>query len=69
MGCRLSGQSMTLHSRDYSRDPLDIVIERESRTCKGCAHLDTMTLFGQRVMICNKAKKPGKKCHQYQGTE
>jgi hypothetical protein len=25
---------------DYSRNPLDILIDREGYTCKGCKHLD-----------------------------
>lgn len=69
MGCRLSGGQVTALPRGMYRDPLDILIEQESRTCKGCAHIETMVVFGERVMNCNKAKKVGIKCRQYKESE
>lgn len=60
---------MTLPASHYSRDPLDILLERESRSCKGCAHLDTMVILGEQALICNKAKKPTRKCSQYRERE
>ncbi len=45
----------------YNRDPLDILIDIESRTCKGCMH--EIILFDRRH--CTKGKKHGRRCKTY----
>ena len=51
------------------RDPLEGLIAQESRSCKGCKHLDAIRIAGQLVQVCNKGKKPIKKCPKYQEAE
>lgn len=50
---------MALPSRDY-RDPLEVLIERESQTCKGCTHQRTSMAFGMAVTICTRTDERGK---------
>ena len=47
--------------RLYGRNPLDILLEREARTCKGCVH--EIEVFGRHG--CIKGKKHGKRCRLY----
>lgn len=58
---------MILPSRDY-RDPLTVLIERENGTCKGCAHVETVRVFGEDALICHKHRKPVKRCKHYEET-
>lgn len=56
---------MTLPSRIYSRDPLDIIIEDESRTCKGCKQWVKFIVCGEERMLCEKGrKKRNEKCYE-----
>jgi hypothetical protein len=58
---------------DFSRDPLDILIEREEarinlekRTCKGCKHIGWVEIGEKRVTICNiRNKFDNRKCTAY----
>lgn len=62
---------MALPSTDY-RDPLEILIEREAQTCKGCIHQRTERAFGVPITVCLKTDKDGKqrehgrRCVEYQ---
>ena len=47
---------------EWGRDPLQILIERESRLCKGCAHI--AVVFERQY--CSKGKKMTSRCHLYQ---
>ena len=48
--------------RGDTRNPETILIERESRTCKGCIHLTA----AWTLMFCMKFDKPCKrKCARY----
>lgn len=47
--------------RDYGRDPLEILIEREGRTCKGCDFVEL--IFGRQV--CSAGKSLGRRCKNY----
>ena len=50
---------------EYSRSPLDILIDRESRTCKGCKHVISMMCFGNLIHACQKGKKKrNRKCYE-----
>lgn len=53
----------------YSRDPLDILIEAEARTCKGCQFEVKEKIFEVVVTACKKNRKHGKKCTQYKEKE
>lgn len=56
-----------LPSREYSRDPLEILIERERREtpCKGCKHDNGQMVFGKRVHDCAKGRtKRNSKCYE-----
>lgn len=52
-------------TRSETRDPLQIVIEREARTCKGCENEVKTVMFGGVIKTCEKRKKHGKRCAQY----
>jgi len=54
---------------NHYRDPLDILIDKEKRSCKGCAHLDSLVVRGERIPFCHKSRKPTKKCIQYRESE
>jgi hypothetical protein len=49
---------------DY-RDPLDILIRYESKTCAGCIFV--MVAFG--AQYCDKRKRYGKRCEFYREVE
>ena len=51
------------------RDPLEGLIAQESRSCKGCKHLNAVRIAGQLVQVCDKGKKPIKKCPKYREAE
>lgn len=51
---------MTLRS-EYSRDPLQILLDRESVTCKGCIHIK----IAWTMQLCDLGKKFGKRCKKY----
>lgn len=57
------------HRQFAYRDPLAILIDQESRTCKGCAHLDSLIIFDQRKEFCKKGKKAGRKCTLFKEVE
>lgn len=59
---------MTLQ-REYGRDPLEILIEREERSCTGCKHERKEKMFGVIIMTCKKDRKHGKKCTHYKEKE
>lgn len=52
---------MTLDDKWDSRDPLVIILERESRSCKGCKHELFYTAFDLAVWICKFKDKNGKR--------
>lgn len=43
--------------RERNKNPLEILIERESGTCKGCVHLRTDKLFNTAAVACRKRKR------------
>jgi hypothetical protein len=47
------------------RDPLDVVIADESKTCAGCVFV--AVAFG--AAYCDKGKQYGKRCTQYREAE
>ncbi len=47
-------------------NPESVAIRREDQTCKWCARLDTLTLFGRRTDICILGRPAGKRCKRYQ---
>lgn len=56
---------MTLRRGDY-RDPLEILLSAESRTCAGCGSEITITAFGEKRKVCKwKSKRWGKRCKFY----
>lgn len=46
-------------------NPLDILIARESKTCKGCKHELDVVIWGGRTKICQKSKNHGKRCKSF----
>ena len=49
-----------------SRDPLDVLISREAKTCKGCKHELEGVIWGSIVTVCTKKQKHGRRCKQYE---
>jgi hypothetical protein len=46
---------------EWGRDPLRILLEREARSCKGCAHIQVA--FDRQY--CSKGKKMVRRCQSY----
>lgn len=46
-----------IHPSHRYRDPLEIMLNEEARTCKGCKHWTRFLVFGEEKMICEKGKK------------
>ncbi len=59
---------MTLEQWKYG-NPLDVLVEQEARSCKGCRHLDHVRIVGEMVLVCKKGKNPIKRCKKYQEEE
>lgn len=57
-------ETVALRIGDY-RDPLEVLIRQESRTCAGCVYV--MVAFGARY--CDKRKQYGKRCESYREVE
>ena len=51
------------------RNPLDVLIAWEKRSCKGCRHLTIERIFGEDHKFCEKRRLPDKKCSQYREKE
>ncbi|SDY38315.1 hypothetical protein [Nitrosomonas sp. Nm58] len=53
------------------RDPLKVLMVKESRTCKGCVHEHRERAFGQDVVVCTRMdadgrqRKHGRRCKDY----
>lgn len=52
-------------SRGLARDPADIYERQEGFTCKGCAHIDRITVSGSKAEICTIGKGYGRRCKRY----
>lgn len=48
-----------------TRDPLDLLIEKEARTCKGCRFHSIEKCFGQAVESCGLQMRKIRKCTLY----
>lgn len=59
-----SGEMPDIERWEYG-DPESVAIRREDQTCKGCARLDTLVLFGRRTEICTLGGPAGKRCKRY----
>lgn len=55
---------MALDSYRY-RDPLDVLLRDEARTCRGCIHQVHNRAFGVIVTACAKRRPHGNRCHHY----
>jgi len=60
---------MTLDCRDC-RDPLDVLIDRESRTCRGCKHIEMVRCLGSLHDVCKlfPHRSLERKCRSYSPT-
>jgi hypothetical protein len=62
---------MTVLEQRRYRDPLEVLLADEAKTCKGCAHEQFYTAFDLAVWVCtakdknNKRRNHGKRCSQY----
>jgi hypothetical protein len=45
------------------RDPLEVLLADEARTCRGCIHLRHAVAFGVAVTLCMAKNKRGKHCN------
>ena len=50
-----------------TRDPLTVAERRESRTCKGCHHIETVRCLGSLHQVCkiSPRRTVGKRCANY----
>lgn len=55
---------MTALPRHAYRDPLEILLQKEARYCKGCVH--RLHVWGKEG--CNKGRKP-RRCKDYKEKE
>ncbi|MHB1266415.1 MAG: hypothetical protein ACYCY2_02290 [Acidithiobacillus ferriphilus] len=57
-----------LDAHEYA-DPLEVAIARESRTCKGCWHIQQVRALGTLHQVCSlyPQRDLAKKCRSYQG--
>lgn len=56
---------MTILPTHKYRDPLDVLISEENRTCKGCRWLVEYIVFGEPKQLCEKnRKKRNAKCYE-----
>ncbi len=56
---------MTVLDARFYRDPLEILIAEEDRTCKGCDHAWTIRVQGTENLVCGKRRKYGARCNLY----
>ena len=62
---------MTVLEQHMYRDPLEVLIKEESRSCRGCIHEKQFIAFGNPVMVCTdkderqKRRNHGKRCINY----
>jgi len=56
---------MTLPARMF-RDPAIVYEDKEAHSCKGCAHEETVQMFGKRHDYCKKGQRHGWRCKKYQ---
>lgn len=59
---------MALDSYRY-RDPLQVLLIEEGKTCKGCKFEKTERMFGERISTCTKRRRHGKRCKIFQERE
>lgn len=51
------------------RDPLEILIRREEKTCKGCRYEGWVEVGEKRVKICKIKRTHGNRCKSYEERE
>ena len=51
--------------RNAYRNPLDYIIFKESKTCKGCEHKKDLQILGATYELCSLGKEYGKRCKKY----
>lgn len=62
-------------SRMLFRDPLEILLAEEARTCRGCTHQLHAVAFGTAVTVCTakdkngKRRNHGRRCKDYREIE
>lgn len=54
------------------RNPLEILLAEEAKTCRGCTSQHTETIWGKTITICTakddkgKRRNHGRRCRAYQ---
>lgn len=62
-------------SRLLYRNPLEILLAKEAKTCRGCSSQHTETIWGKSITICTakddkgKRRNHGKRCKDYKPEE
>jgi hypothetical protein len=46
-------------------DPLDVLLKKEARSCKGCVHEGKMSWELETINYCEKGRKHGERCDHY----
>ena len=61
---------MTVFEQRQYRDPLDVLIANEAKTCKGCIYQQRIEVFEIKTLICRLDKKRyGIRCKSYTDRE
>lgn len=47
------------------RDPLEVAIRNEEKSCKGCKTIEVVELFGEVVIICDAGRPKTERCKKY----
>ncbi len=56
---------MTVLDARFYRDPLQVLLDEEERTCRGCVHTVTTTILGKDYLTCSKDRRHGNRCRLY----
>ncbi|EDO95616.1 hypothetical protein BURPSPAST_C1388 [Burkholderia pseudomallei Pasteur 52237] len=52
--------------REYGMDPLEILIRREERSCKGCVYIDRIRIVDVERKFCRLIDAPAeRRCNKY----
>lgn len=58
----------TLDAHRY-RDPLEVILADEARTCKGCTHEVRLWFHQQEFKRCSRHRRHGSRCKDYNPEE
>ena len=63
------GESRMIFPLSRYRDPLQQMLDREARSCKGCVFRIAEKVFDKELETCKKGRNKVKKCSKYKEAE